>query len=251
MTIKSQCTCGALWGEWDEFHAPGCPCYPLKSPSLTDERFRALLDLMMCSDPWPVGRDGVWNERVVKDLLDEESRKRGYADWVGAYHEFGKKEREEGLVPKTPDSVPKFVPEKLPSSGGFGMVRVGSGVVLAQKRYVFFEDYRDLYERYVYERDNNNQSVGLEQAFKILETYGIPRSRAGTVENGINVLAQRYVKETKCLHGQIRDSVLLHQKGGGQWQADYGENHAMASTPGEALARLGAHLMDEEMENRE
>lgn len=50
-----------------------------------DERqFRALLDLVMCSDPWP---EGVEREPIVT-LLNFESVMRGYGDWISAYHNF-------------------------------------------------------------------------------------------------------------------------------------------------------------------
>lgn len=50
--------------------------------------FRALLDLIMCSDPWPVPDmgEGTGEEFVLK-LADSEARKRGYDNWVVAFHE--------------------------------------------------------------------------------------------------------------------------------------------------------------------
>lgn len=46
--------------------------------------YRALLDLMMCSDPWP---HGVKRE-PIEELLDTEARERGFDDWLDAYHNF-------------------------------------------------------------------------------------------------------------------------------------------------------------------
>lgn len=52
--------------------------------------FRALLDWMMCSDPWPVDSDGHGgNQQVIEKWLDEESRKKGFTDWLEAYHNHG------------------------------------------------------------------------------------------------------------------------------------------------------------------
>ena len=52
---------------------------------MNDRVFRALLDLFMCSDPWPASQEA---EAVVREYLNEESARRGFAGWVVAYHEF-------------------------------------------------------------------------------------------------------------------------------------------------------------------
>ena len=49
-----------------------------------DTQFCDFLALMMSSDPWP---DGVPREALV-ELADDESRARGYMDWIEAYHAF-------------------------------------------------------------------------------------------------------------------------------------------------------------------
>lgn len=51
---------------------------------MTDEQFKIFLELLMCSDPWPMdhGHD------VMADFADDESRKRGFEDWIDAYHKF-------------------------------------------------------------------------------------------------------------------------------------------------------------------
>ncbi len=49
---------------------------------MNDIQFCDFMALLMCSDPWP--------ESVPKDALDafadEEARKRGFDDWIEAYH---------------------------------------------------------------------------------------------------------------------------------------------------------------------
>ena len=61
---------------------------------MTDIQFRALLDLTMVSDPWPLeyGKDD------IDDLLDGEARERGYSGWVPAYHDFD----HPGMTPDSP-----------------------------------------------------------------------------------------------------------------------------------------------------
>ncbi len=54
---------------------------------MEDYIYRAILDLLMCSDPYPVPDDGVGQEILIA-LANDEAKKRGYGDWVVAYHEF-------------------------------------------------------------------------------------------------------------------------------------------------------------------
>ena len=54
-------------------------------PHPTDTEFRALLDLVMVSDPWPLPGE---HESAVNAYLTKESQRRGYADWVEAYHDL-------------------------------------------------------------------------------------------------------------------------------------------------------------------
>ena len=49
---------------------------------MNDTEFSAVMALVMCSDPWPDGVD----RKVIERLLDHESTKRGYTDWIDAYH---------------------------------------------------------------------------------------------------------------------------------------------------------------------
>lgn len=56
---------------------------------MTDAEFRALLDLWMCSDPWPIKPDPEDQcYRTLEGLLDKESVVRGYDNWTVAYHEL-------------------------------------------------------------------------------------------------------------------------------------------------------------------
>lgn len=46
---------------------------------------RALLDLLMVSDPWPLDNQA---QRHLVDFADRESQRRGFENWTVAYHEF-------------------------------------------------------------------------------------------------------------------------------------------------------------------
>ena len=52
---------------------------------MTDHQFRALLNLWMCSDPWPASEE---DSETLFELIDAESTNRGYCDWIDAYHRF-------------------------------------------------------------------------------------------------------------------------------------------------------------------
>jgi len=55
---------------------------------MTDIQYRAFLDLMMCSDPWPVvDRDGIDSNAILEGLALDEARARGFESWIVAYHE--------------------------------------------------------------------------------------------------------------------------------------------------------------------
>jgi len=56
---------------------------------MTDLEFRYFLDLLMCSDPWPVEGD---SESTLKNFADEQARIRGYCDWIDAYHKTEEQE---------------------------------------------------------------------------------------------------------------------------------------------------------------
>lgn len=57
--------------------------------TMTDKEFRALLNLYMVSDPWPL--EDKESNAAVGRVLARESDRRGYEDWVGAYHEIPRK----------------------------------------------------------------------------------------------------------------------------------------------------------------
>lgn len=55
---------------------------------LTDAQFRALMDLFMCSDPYPDTKAG---HDTLENLLDSEALALGYSDWIVAYHDFNER----------------------------------------------------------------------------------------------------------------------------------------------------------------
>ena len=52
---------------------------------MTDLEFRIAMDWMMVSDPWPLSER---EHTVMWDMLNGEAEKRGYDNWIVAYHEF-------------------------------------------------------------------------------------------------------------------------------------------------------------------
>ena len=60
---------------------------------MKSEEFRALLDLFMCSDPWPIVNDR-GAQKAIKSLLDKESREMGFDDLVEAYYLFERRKDE-------------------------------------------------------------------------------------------------------------------------------------------------------------
>ena len=55
-----------------------------ENEAMKDKEFRCFLDLMMCSDPWPVPNDE--NRSVLKAMADRMATERGFTDWIDAYH---------------------------------------------------------------------------------------------------------------------------------------------------------------------
>lgn len=53
---------------------------------MTPTEFRSVLDWYVCSDPFPPSV----NQQVIEDWLDRESKARGYADRIVAYHQAPK-----------------------------------------------------------------------------------------------------------------------------------------------------------------
>jgi len=52
---------------------------------MSDKEYRALINLLMTSDPWPAGEE---DAITLKRLADREARDRGYEDWIDASHNF-------------------------------------------------------------------------------------------------------------------------------------------------------------------
>jgi hypothetical protein len=52
---------------------------------MDQKEFRAFLNLMMCSDPWPCTEE---DNDVLGNFADAQSRLRGFNSWYVAYHEF-------------------------------------------------------------------------------------------------------------------------------------------------------------------
>lgn len=53
---------------------------------MNDEQFAEYLRLLMCADPWPECID----HELISEGANVESVKRGYIDWIDAYHKTGK-----------------------------------------------------------------------------------------------------------------------------------------------------------------
>lgn len=57
-------------------------------PHMTRTQFRALLNLMMCSDPWPIsGLSGKLDEDALLAYCDRVAKSLGYNNWIEAYHD--------------------------------------------------------------------------------------------------------------------------------------------------------------------
>lgn len=50
---------------------------------MSEREFRILLNWFMVSDPWPLSKE---DNDEIRSMLDEESVRRGFSDWVDAYH---------------------------------------------------------------------------------------------------------------------------------------------------------------------
>lgn len=56
-------------------------------PVLTGTQFRALMDLIMVSDPWPL-EDDEFSQNTLIDLANKEAHARSFDSWIDAYHEL-------------------------------------------------------------------------------------------------------------------------------------------------------------------
>ena len=54
---------------------------------MTGAQLRALLNLLMVSDPWPLSEP---EQQTLIDMADAASRLEGFDNWIDAYHGFGK-----------------------------------------------------------------------------------------------------------------------------------------------------------------
>lgn len=55
----------------------------MSNEKLDDLEYRALLDILMCADPWPAGETA---HAALLSLAKSEGEYRGYTDWIDAYH---------------------------------------------------------------------------------------------------------------------------------------------------------------------
>lgn len=54
---------------------------------MTDKEYRAFMDLLMCSDPWPVTDQGTGDGQAeLVAFADAEAEKRGFETWIHAFH---------------------------------------------------------------------------------------------------------------------------------------------------------------------
>ncbi len=61
---------------------------------MDDTEFAQFLVLLMCCDPWPVVAGD--NQFIMKRMADRESAKRGFKNWVDAYHNFNNQQENHG-----------------------------------------------------------------------------------------------------------------------------------------------------------
>lgn len=54
-----------------------------------EERLRVLMDLSMCSDPWPLSHAA---RDLIDDWLNEQAFALGFDGWIDAYHRLEPKE---------------------------------------------------------------------------------------------------------------------------------------------------------------
>jgi len=51
---------------------------------MTRIEFRAILNLLMCSDPWPAG---VEDRLIIEPWADKQAQEFGFKDWIDAYYQ--------------------------------------------------------------------------------------------------------------------------------------------------------------------
>ena len=62
------------------------PLVKCEGGCMSATEYRAFLDLLMCSDPYPVDDNGV-GEQLLLSFADDQSHKYGFTCWVEAYHQ--------------------------------------------------------------------------------------------------------------------------------------------------------------------
>ena len=55
--------------------------------------FRALLDWLMCSDPWPTNSE---HQETIVAMLNVKAKELGFSNWIDAYHRYDPAEAEGG-----------------------------------------------------------------------------------------------------------------------------------------------------------
>ena len=70
---------------------------------MRDTEFRAFLDLLMCSDPWPIPDKS--SQLILSRYADKVSAQFGYADWIEAYHNLDVSESLARILDKPKMSV--------------------------------------------------------------------------------------------------------------------------------------------------
>lgn len=52
---------------------------------MTDSEFKVFLNLLMCADPTPLPQ---FEDNLIQEWANKESVKRGFTDWIEAFHEL-------------------------------------------------------------------------------------------------------------------------------------------------------------------
>lgn len=53
---------------------------------MNTEEYRAFLDLLMVTDPWPDELIGAYSQTLLKNVANRFAIDHGYSDWIAAYH---------------------------------------------------------------------------------------------------------------------------------------------------------------------
>lgn len=60
---------------------------------MDDNEFKAFMDLLMCSDTWPIDPDTDTradrdSQKLLEAYANKEAKKRGFSDWIEATHKM-------------------------------------------------------------------------------------------------------------------------------------------------------------------